>query len=168
MILRTWACWFSKLEVLRALLSGAGPKSWGTQCKVQILDSSRRSSRIWVSSHLWVASPKVMFMARLCSSPSCTLWCGFLLVCLMCSSHSVNLYIFLRGSYSLFKCRLSASMEEGKFRMIYCCLEPEPASMCSVSFSKNLEVQPGWQHFWSKWTWRWFLLSQGLVRDLMT
>lgn len=64
--------------------------------------------KLWfrVSSHFWIVTTEVDFMARLCPSLSSTLPCGFPLVCPLCSHHSASLG-FLRGNYSICSCKNS-------------------------------------------------------------
>lgn len=83
-------CWFSKLDVCGTYLSSSCLKSWGTWW-VCTPCSSRKSSRFWLSSQLWIATSNVGFMATLCSSLSYPLCCGFPLLCLIRGCHSSSL-----------------------------------------------------------------------------
>lgn len=61
-VLWTWARRVFKARCFRDLSQIAGLKSWGAWCRVWILCSSKRSSRFWAPSPLWVAAPGLGFM----------------------------------------------------------------------------------------------------------
>lgn len=99
--LKTPAPLVFKARFLGANISGPRFKSCGAQCEVQIVCFSGKSSGFLVPSFLCVShSAKFGVYGKMCPSLSYSLWCGFLLICMMCTCCWASLYVLFRGNYS--------------------------------------------------------------------
>ena len=85
--------WFSKLDVWEegACPSDTNLEIWATQIGFSNLLFLWVKLQVLSSSWLWVITPGVEFMVRLCPSLYYLLWCRFLLLCLVCSHWSAGL-----------------------------------------------------------------------------
>lgn len=88
-----------------------------------------RSSELQVLP-VWVTTPRVGFMVRLCISFSYLFWCGIFLICSMWRSHSASFWISFRGNCPVCIAVDSVSMGRGEFRrLLHCPLELERLSL---------------------------------------
>lgn len=124
-----WVSWMKaplafKARCFWVRLSGSGLKSWGTKSRVQAFCYSRRSSRLWVFSWLWLARPGLgLWWDCVSASPIHFTF----LICPMCRIHSARVFFPPRGNRSVCSYRFSVSLRGREFRiLLHCCLEPQP------------------------------------------
>lgn len=103
--------WLSKLDICGAILGAGSPVGMPTVVIIPLL--LRRSSWFWVPSQLWVAVPRVGFMASFLLPR-----CGFLLILpdvQALLNRFLDFFFSSRGNYSICSCRLSVSIGGGEF-----------------------------------------------------
>lgn len=103
--LQSWVLWCH--------LSGKGLKIWVARYRVQSRCSSENNGWLCVPFELWIAMPRVGFMARFLSQPFFFFYqclCVSFLILLMCKSCSVSFLTSFRGNCS----RYTGSMSVGR------------------------------------------------------
>lgn len=85
-----------ELGVVGSHTSGVSLKSWGIRYVIQILYSFGRSWELGVPSWFYGSVPGMGFMMRVCLSFSYPFRYGYLLIHLVCRSHSVSFWLSLR------------------------------------------------------------------------
>lgn len=111
-----------------------GPTPQEEVLKVKVLHIGSKPHTIqgkdescWVPfQYMWLCQGRD-YWQDLCLYLSHLFRCGIFLVCTMCRSHLVSLWISLTANCSVWSCRFAVSVWESKFKSLLCChLEVEP------------------------------------------
>lgn len=129
---------FLKPGFLETYISGEDINAW---CVAQIPHSLERALCLWASPQrllIWVATPGVGFLVRLCVCRSCLSQCSFLILCRGGSSQVV-IGVSFRRNCCICNCRFIMPLR-GKFRMPpYHCREL-PLHIVSFNFLIKLKL----------------------------
>lgn len=109
---------------------GAGLKRWGTRYRVQIVCSSKRSSRVVCFPPICGSAYQEWSLWLHCDSAAPThfnISLLFFFFFTRCRTHSASFWISFRENYSLYSCRFGMSLVGGKLWIpLHCHQELEP------------------------------------------